>query len=388
MTRHSVSALAVVAVCAALAGAACATPVPVGDTPGSTTYDVVARFSDAMPTGVTVSHQGRVFVNFPRWGDPVPHTVAEIVNGKEVAYPDAEVNRPDPVDLAGHLHSVQSVVVDPADRLWILDTGSIEFAETHYGGPKLLAVDLDTNKVVQSILFPADVALPHTYLNDVRFDLRRGAAGTAFITDSSTAGQNALIVVDLATGKSLRRLQAHPSVHAESNFQPVLGGRPFMNRPANGPATGFEVGADGIAISADGKRLYYCPLSSRRLYSVSVDALADPTVDDDAVAATVDDHGGKAMSDGLESDDQGGVYGGDLEHNSLWHRAPDGKYRTLAQSSELAWIDTLSIGTDRRLYFTANQLDRQAGFNTGTDLRRKPYLLLRMPIDAGPVLLK
>jgi hypothetical protein len=28
-----------------------------------------------MPTGVTVSHQGRVFVNFPKWGDEVEFTL-------------------------------------------------------------------------------------------------------------------------------------------------------------------------------------------------------------------------------------------------------------------------------------------------------------------------
>ena len=37
----------------------------------------------------------------------------------------------------------------------------------------------------------------------------------------------------------------------------------------------MKVGADGIAISADGQRLFYTPLVSRKLYSVSVDALAD-----------------------------------------------------------------------------------------------------------------
>ena len=73
--------------------------------------------------------------------------------------------------------SVQSVVVDPADRLWILDTGSPMFRPTEHGGPKLVCVDLTTDEVVRTILFPTDVALPTTYLNDVRFDLRRGDEG-------------------------------------------------------------------------------------------------------------------------------------------------------------------------------------------------------------------
>ena len=47
--------------------------------------------------------------------------------------------------------------------------------------------------------------------------------------------------------------------------------------------------------------------------------------------------------------------------------------------------DTLTIGPDRHLYFTVNQLHRRAQYHNGHDLRVKPYALLRTPIDAGPV---
>ena len=161
------------------------------------TLETVAHFDGAMLTGVTVSHQGRIFVNFPKWGDEVAFTVAEIREGRPVAYPDEAINRTDPNDLAGTLVSVQSVVVDPVDRLWILDTGSPMFQPTQYGGPKLVCVDLTSDRVIKTILFPQDVALPTTYLNDVRFDLRRGTEGMAFITDSSDQGANGIIVVDL-----------------------------------------------------------------------------------------------------------------------------------------------------------------------------------------------
>lgn len=108
----------------------------------------VAHFHGAMPTGVTVSHEGRIFVNYPKWGDVVEYTVAEVVEGEAVAYPSREINRSDPENLAGTLVSVQSVVVDPANRLWILDTGSPLFQPTEYGGPKLVCVDLGTDTVV------------------------------------------------------------------------------------------------------------------------------------------------------------------------------------------------------------------------------------------------
>src|SRR5687768_9785720 len=46
-----------------------------------------------MPTAVAVSRQGRVFVNFPRWGDPVEFTVAQIKDGKPVPFPDEQINK-------------------------------------------------------------------------------------------------------------------------------------------------------------------------------------------------------------------------------------------------------------------------------------------------------
>ncbi len=53
----------------------------------------------------------------------------------------------------------------------------------------------------------------------------------------------------------------------------------------------------------------------------------------------------------------------------------------------LLWPDTLSLATDGYLYVTANQLHRQADYQHGQDLRRKPYALFRIRIDAEPVLL-
>lgn len=77
------------------------------------TLEPVAHFDGAMPTIVTVSHQGRILVNFPKWGDEVEFTVAEIREGKAVAYPSQAFNQTQPDDLAAALVSVQSVVVDP-----------------------------------------------------------------------------------------------------------------------------------------------------------------------------------------------------------------------------------------------------------------------------------
>nr|WP_322710862.1 L-dopachrome tautomerase-related protein [Nostoc sp. ChiSLP03a]MDZ8212005.1 L-dopachrome tautomerase-related protein [Nostoc sp. ChiSLP03a] len=362
------------------------TKLPQAKTIGN--IEQVAAFSGPMLTGVSVSQSGRIFVNFPRWGDSVDFTVAEIKNGRAVAYPNAQINRPNSSEQSKSLVSVQSVVVDPLDRLWIVDTGSIEFAPTSYGGPKLIGVDLKQNRIFQTILFPQEVALPTTYLNDVRFDLRRGKSGMAFITDSSDKGANGIIVVDLASGKSWRRLNDHPSTKAEPNFLPSVEGQPLMSRPANQPPNYIKLGSDGIAISADGKRLFYCPLASRKLYSVSVDALSNQQMTDAQVAATVEDHGDKGGgSDGLESDANNRVYLTNYEQNAIFRRNERGMIEPLIHDPRVLWPDTLSVAKDGYLYFTANQLHRQARYHQGKDLRQKPYSLFRTRIDAQPVAL-
>ncbi|GAB3183178.1 sugar lactone lactonase YvrE [Micromonospora palomenae] len=358
---------------------------PVGD------LELVHTFTGPMPTGVSVSHTGRVFVNFPKWGDEVPATVVELRDGREVPFPDQAWNQPARDDDAGAFVSVQSIVVDPADRLWVLDTGSPMFRPTKPGGPKLVRVDLDSNSVAQVITFPTDVALPSTYLNDVRFDLRRGDAGIAYITDSSDSGPNGIVVVDLASGASWRRLHDHPSTKAEplSTYRPIVEGRPFLERPTDGPPKPLSMGSDGIAISADGSRLHYCPLASRRWYSVATDALADRALTEDLVAATVADEGDKGGgSDGLETDDAGRFYLTSYENNAVLRRRPDGEYETVVHDPRLLWPDTMSVATDGHLYVTANQLHRQPKYQRGQDLRRKPYALFRTRIDAGPVLLR
>jgi len=373
---------ALILLCAATVAQAQAQEWTIGE------LETVATFDGPMPTGVTVSHDGRIFVNFPRWGDVVPATVVEIVDGQAVPFPDAAINQPDSTCPAETFISVQSVVVDPANRLWILDTG-LGLPPGTPGAAKLVGVDLKTNGIFKTISFPESVVPPGTYLNDVRFDLRRGEGGIAFITDSSPMTGNGIIVVDLASGNSWRRLRGHASVVPEPDFMPMVEGQPLMYRVPGYPPRHVLVGSDGLALHSDGVRLFYRPLSSRRLYSVSVDALADAVVADDSLAATVVDHGDIGFaSDGLAADDSGRVYLTNFEDNAIIIWSPDGSLETLAHDQRLLWPDTICLAADGYLYIIANQLHRGAGFQMGEDRRERPYSLFRVPVDAGPVLLR
>ena len=363
--------------------------------------ETVAQFFGPMPTGVTVSQKGRIFVNFPRWGDDVPFTVAEIINGKAVAFPSAQYNafgsngtraalsmEKSPGaerQRAQHLVGVQSVVVDAKDRLWILDTGSIAFNPTAQSGPKLVGVDLKTNKVTRVIYFKTSIARPKSYLNDVRFDLTVGREGVAYITDSGDSG---IIVVDLASGIATRHLDEHFSTQVVPKFVPyVEGDAMYETKPGQFPSY-VKFASDGIALSADGSRLFYCPLASRRLYSVSTSLLRNGKASEAVIENSIIDHGEKGMSDGLESDAQGRVYVTLPEQNAIARRLPNGLYQTVVRDPRLLWPDTLSIAGDGYLYVISNQLHRQKGYNYGKDLRVKPYSLFRVQIDGTPIVRK
>jgi sugar lactone lactonase YvrE len=190
--------------------------------------------------------------------------------------------------------------------------------------------------------------------------------------------------MDIASGTATRRLSGAPSTSIDPSFVPVVEGETLRARSANGSSQPFGVASDGIALSDDGKTLYFCPLSSRHLYSVPTALLRDPNVSEAQLAAAVTDLGEKGASDGLEADAKGAVYAGDYEHNSIRKRLADGSWQTIVHDGRALWPDTLSVGPDGYLYFTANQLHRQAMFHGGKDLRQKPYSLFRVKIDAAP----
>jgi sugar lactone lactonase YvrE len=325
-----------------------------------------------MPTGVTVADDGRIFVCYPRWGDKVDFTVAELRDGREVPFPDAEVNVFDESRPEECLVSVQSVVVDPAGKLWLLDTGSIELQPRIRGGAKLVRVDLESNRIDRIIGVPPEVALETTYLNDIRFDLRRGYA---FITDSSIGqGPGGIIVVELERGDCHRALHDHPSTRAVDGFLAIVDGQPLPE---------LAMASDGIAISHDGERLYYCPLAGRRLYSASVEALNAGNAEH-----TVTDHGEKGASDGLESGADGSIFATNYEQGAILRRTPDGEWEEVVRDAGLRFVDTLSVAADGFIYFTVNQLHLQDDYQGGEDRRERPYHVMRAEVGVAPVRLR
>jgi len=171
---------------------------------------------------------------------------------------------------------------------------------------------------------------------------------------------------------------------ANTDFIPKVEGKILLNRDTDGKTSQITIASDGIAISEDGKILYYCPLASRDLYSIKTDALRDESIPDSVLCSYVKYLGEKGASDGMITDWKGTVYAGDYENNSIRKIYPDGEMDTILHSPHLLWPDTFTIGYDKYLYVIVNQLHRQARYHYGKDIREKPYSLFRIFINELP----
>ncbi|HEX9024081.1 MAG TPA: L-dopachrome tautomerase-related protein [Geobacteraceae bacterium] len=331
------------------------------------------RYFQDQATGIAISREGRMFVNFPRWDKDPLYSMAEIMpDGKPVPFPDMSWNRWGK-DEAGHPEDhfvcVQSVTVDGAGYLWILDPASPAFKGVVPGGAKLVRVNLATNTVERVIVFGEATAPADSYLNDVRID---PSGGYAYITDS---GAGAIVVVDLASGKSRRLLGGHPSTKAEPGYVPVIDNREL--RDANGLAP--QINADGIAIDPEGKYLYYHALTARALYRIGTAYLKDEGLSGAELAGRVERLKVTGAVDGMQMDGRGDLFLTALEDNAIKRYRPADNYlETVVSDFRIHWPDSIDIGRDGYLYFTDSQINRSPRFNKGKDRRTPPYKLFRI----------
>jgi len=151
-------------------------------------------------TGVTVSRDGRIFVNFPRWTEDAPISVAEVTReGQIKPYPDDQWNswrnaKKNQMSAGDHFVCVQSVVADAHGHLWVVDPAAPATAPVVEGGPKLVRIELKTNKIAQVIHFDEKVAPQGSYLNDVRFSPN---GRHAYLTDAGAKGLSLLWIYRL-----------------------------------------------------------------------------------------------------------------------------------------------------------------------------------------------
>lgn len=364
--------LSAILAAAALGLAGCAA-TPTG--PSGASLVQVAAFEHQV-TGVTVSADGRIFVNFPRWTEDNAVSVAELKNGQVVPYPDIEWNawrnaRKDEVSPGDHWVCVQSVVA-AGSSLWVIDPAAPAMGNVVPNGPKLVRIDLATNRPVRTYAFGEDVAPQGSYLNDVRIS---PDGSTAYLSDSGAKG--ALVVVDLASGRAKRVLDGHPSTQPDKSVTVMYDGKP-LRRP---DGRGVEFAADGIALSPDGGTFYWQAIKGKTLYSIPTSALTGPTA---ATAAAIRTAGENGPADGLIIGRRDGrMYVSSPQDDSVKWRdptKPDAPLALLVTDPRLRWPDTFGEGPDGTIYITSSHIQDSAFYKPGAPAALPTQLwMIRQP---------
>jgi sugar lactone lactonase YvrE len=329
---------------------------PVNYTRGAT-LSLVAQFADRQVTGIAVAPDGRIFVNLPRWTVDVPVSVAQLVHGSLQPYPDAEWNawrNSKPLAPQNHFVCVQSVVVDPSGRLlWVLDPGSPAMSGPVKGAPKLVAIDLASNRIVRTIAFDARSAPPGSYLNDVRFT---PDSKFAFMSDSGVRG--AIVVADLSTGRSRRVLDGDPSTQFDPAVTVTIDGKPLV-RP---DGRSLQSGADGIAVSPDGRTFYWQALDGDTLYSIPSAVLESETAARSA-AASIRTVAKTQPADGLWIDANDDLFVTDPTRNQVEIGSIGGPFSTLVTDPRLRWPDSFAQAGDGTIFFTTSHIQDSPWFH-------------------------
>ncbi|MDE1155654.1 MAG: L-dopachrome tautomerase-related protein [Acidobacteriaceae bacterium] len=351
-----------------------ADPIDTGAIP-SGNLEVLARFRNAEPSGVVVTPDGKIFLTFPRiTAEQKGPTLARLEGNRLVPFPDAAWNQ-EHGEASSRFVSALGLTLDAQGRLWVLDEGRAAKGVTEHDGPKLVAFDPSSGKLLQRVVLRAPALMPDSHVNDLRVDARAGHSAVAYISDSSYAEHPAMMMVDLATGQQKRLLCGSPSVSADKGFTVMLDGR--VSRYSSTNPTAPQAGIDGIAVTPDGSRIYYQPLFSRHLFSVSTEALRAAAGCNTSLASQVREEGETGMVDGMTFAADGTLYLTDIERHAILQRSRIGGIQVLAHDPRLLSPDGIFVD-EHYVYVSVGQWYRLAAFHGGVDQRKPPYLLVRI----------
>ncbi|NOU20092.1 MAG: hypothetical protein HOO91_21255 [Bacteroidales bacterium] len=290
-------------------------------------------------TGIAISKTDRFFVNFPRWSAETPVSVAEIVNGKLIPFPNATWNNWDPKTIyKNKFICVQSIYIDDLNTLWVLDTG-YELATDSTKEAHLYGFNLTDNSLQNEYVFPNEIITGKAYLNDFRIDNKRKVA---YFSDSNVGG---IVILNLKTKEIRRVLSQHPSTLSEVEKIVIEGYE--RNHP---------VQSDGIELDEKKQYLYYCALMGKNVYRIPTKALLNKKNTDSILGERVEKFAQTGANDGIIFDKQGNLYLSSLEKNAIGKIDKKGTYEVVIRDSGIKWPDSFAFDSKGNLYFTISQI--------------------------------
>lgn len=320
---------------------------------------------------VAVTSHGQIFLGLPRWQgmEATPSLVRVAADGYLVPFPGGAWNGWKPGDDPREtLVMVNGIHVFADDTLWVVDQGTADRKITIPGAQKLIRFDTKTGKVLQILRFGPDILPAGAQLNDLRI-----AGRTLYATES---GLGAIIVHDLDTGQTMRRLSQIPESR-QTPGKPLKASDGGLLEDASGKRP--DVAVDMLEVSPDGQWLYFCTPTGP-LRRIATAALRDPLFSETALAAAVEHVAEIPTIMGTAIDSIGNIYYTDAEQRRIVILTPNGKEIALLQDDRLVDGDAMFIGKDRQLYIPSAQTERLAMFHRGRSAISPPWRIFALPL--------
>jgi Major royal jelly protein len=327
--------------------------------------------SEAMLNGVAVSPGGRIFSSFPRWTEiPTPSLAEAMPDGSFKPYPGGAWNEWRPGLPAGERFvAVHSAFADANNNLWVVDDAAPFHSAYVEGGPKLVKIDLATDRVTRIYPIGPTLAPPGAVLGHVRIDER-----FAYLTESRAGS---IIVIELETGASHRLLAGHPKTRADPSIVPVIEGKEF--RLANGKVQ--QVNVNLLELSHDGKYLYFMALFGPRLMRIETRYLQDSALSDADLGAMIEDVVSLPPCAGIVADQRGNLYFSSFTQDAILRMLPDKTLGILVTDPRISFPNEGSIGKDGYLYFPSSQVHRIALFHAdGVSRVKTPWEIFKVKL--------
>ena len=218
----------------------------------------------AFPNTIRINNKGNLFISVPRhlFGDEIdsyiPGTINILKNGKLKAWPNENENDYD----KGRIHSIVGFEIDLEGNMYLLNHKKNKERELliYYQNGTLKDFynlnDVTKHKDHESFL--SNIVLDLTYNFAYIADTGKISEKDIKEDDFKNHTKSNLIVLNLNTKVALRFMQKHLSSMPEVDHKQI-------NKKININ----NIGLYGLALSCDKRFLYYAPVKSNKLYSVS-----------------------------------------------------------------------------------------------------------------------
>ena len=218
----------------------------------------------AFPNTIRINNKGILFISVPRhlFGDKVdsyiPGTINTLINGKLIPWPNEEEN-----DFEkGRIHSIVGFEIDLEGNMYLLNHKKNQERELliyHQNGTLKDTYNLnDVTKHKEHDSYLSNIVLDLTYNFAYISDTGKIFKEDFEIDDFENHTKSNLIVLNLNNRIAIRFMQKHISSIPDINHKQI-------NKNINID----NIGLYGLALSCDKRFLYFSPVKSNKLYSVS-----------------------------------------------------------------------------------------------------------------------